>query len=1569
MSLPTESQWARYSALCARLQSVTASERAAVLQALRAEGHEDSQVLSLVALHWALPPDPARDRTGDRLGDFTLEEPLGAGGMGVVYRAQQRIGSTTRPVAVKLIHPTLLQTAQEEALARFQAEIGTLVKLEHEGIARIYGGGIAEDPHTHEPLPYLAMELVRGGLPITTYARDYALPWQERLGLFLRVCRAVQYAHEHRVIHRDLKPANILVDSEGSPFVIDFGLAHACDALLPGAHLAASGTPAYMSPEQVSDAFGPISAKSDVYALGLILYELLTAQHPYALLRDGTFAQWCQAITEAPPPPLHQYSEVYGGELEEIMAAALAKRPADRIRVDMLRSRLERYLQKLPPDIDRPFHETRKLQRATPTVLERGEGPTGFLRVTPPFVGRRQELAWLEQWLQEAIAGYPRIVLIQGDAGIGKTRLLQEVRSTAVHLGAQACYGRCYEDLALPYLPFAEALRSQLEHFPEDAARILGPDAAIIDQLHLRQGALIAAAGPSLAIQADQDKLRLLLAVSRVIIAQAQKRPTLFVIDDLHWADQPSLELFGHLAFTLAETAVREPAQLLLVGVSRPVEPEERLARLNVRLQREVICQTLVLSGLEESEIRELIRGLGLARPSQQLTATVSEATRGNPLFVQEVFHHLMQQDTLQERGRYLVTTAAPTDLRLPKHMTMAIDARIQRLSEGCRRVLTLAASLGEVFSLEILGVVSGVGEAELLALLEEGMRQRLLLGEGETFRFAHSLIRHVFYHEPSTPRRQRIHQQIAQAMEHLYADSLDQHVLEIAQHVIKAGPVAEVSQVVEYARRAGDQAFTVFAWANAAYYYEAVLSAAGPTGRLSAHDRAELHYLAGLAHYRDQDVGPSLDHYEKAIAAYRLIGDVRGLAPALVEKTRINFTLASVPYGALIDVRPLEEVLEALGEREPGLRGGILANMSHVYYVARQRDKAEEMARRSLVIGQRTQDDRLCTMARIALGMAQSQGLHVREAIESWKNALASARRADDLWLQGWPPPRISQMLIMLGRLHEAEAVALEGGELARKTHHWGNHALGLSALACVAVARGDFAAAEQQAHEAMQMTYRSRYPWGGARSMFALACARTLCGAWVEAQDALDMLIEPGRVFEEAGSVMQGFARIFRQLLRAHADAVNATMEPFGTDLLQVERIDTYSLAPLCALVEIGDLTALPTPVDTPYEILASVAERGVLFSIGWVFLIPRVLGVAATLKRWWDTAEAHFQAAIRAASEVGARPELGRAYLDYARMLVTRGRRGDRSRAIELVGQAAPLFGELGMVPFAQRTAQLAETLRACIPQVPQSRVAPLEGLSEREMEVLLAIAQGHSNREIADRLLLGSQTVVHHMRSIFTKIGVNTRTKAATYALERGLTAQIPPRRLMGPLPEPVHVVGQGRTQALRIILVTDMEGSTALVQRLGDARAYELMRVHNAIIRDCLRAHSGSEVTHTGDGIEASFSLATNAVECAIAIQRAFAKHNQEHPAAPLRVRIGINAGEPIPMEDRLFGAAVHAAFRICARARPGQILVFEVIRQLVAGKGFALTDRGRIALKGFAGRVRLYEVSWERGGP
>ena len=167
---------------------------------------------------------------------------------------------------------------------------------------------------------------------------------------------------------------------------------------------------------------------------------------------------------------------------------------------------------------------------------------------------------------------------------------------------------------------------------------------------------------------------------------------------------------------------------------------------------------------------------------------------------------------------------------------------------------------------------------------------------------------------------------------------------------------------------------------------------------------------------------------------------------------------------------------------------------------------------------------------------------------------------------------------------------------------------------------------------------------------------------------------------------------------------------------------------------------------------------------------------------------------------------------------------------------------------------------------------------------------------------------------------------------------------------------------------RTVLFTDVEGSTALTDRLGDAKARELLRENERLVREALKSHGGAEVKTMGDGFMASFSSATKALESAIAMQRAFAAHN-ESAEEPIRVRIGLNAGEPIAEDDPegrsdLFGTAVNMAARIAAQAEGGEVLASDVVRQLVAGKRFLFADRGETALRGFEDPVRLYEVSW-----
>ncbi len=183
--------------------------------------------------------------------------------------------------------------------------------------------------------------------------------------------------------------------------------------------------------------------------------------------------------------------------------------------------------------------------------------------------------------------------------------------------------------------------------------------------------------------------------------------------------------------------------------------------------------------------------------------------------------------------------------------------------------------------------------------------------------------------------------------------------------------------------------------------------------------------------------------------------------------------------------------------------------------------------------------------------------------------------------------------------------------------------------------------------------------------------------------------------------------------------------------------------------------------------------------------------------------------------------------------------------------------------------------------------------------------------------------------------------------------------------LGRLEDPSPASGEATVDsAFRVIMFTDLEGSTQMISALGDDKSMELLRLHNALTRDALRAHSGREIKHTGDGFMTSFTSAVSAVECAIDIQKTMAKHNEENPTAVMHLRIGINAGEPVRNDNQLYGAAVNLAARLCAHAKPGSIVVARVVRELSAGKKIPFVDRGKFEPKGFDRPMPLFEVAW-----
>jgi len=957
-----------------------------------------------------------------------------------------------------------------------------------------------------------------------------------------------------------------------------------------------------------------------------------------------------------------------------------------------------------PAEALRAFEELRVLLRdelgTTPGAaamavherLLRGEGPAERPPVGPEpipvvpwpaplaavlgrhaLVGRTHELDVLEEHWGDAVAGARALVLLAGDAGIGKTRLAAELGRRAVEDGALVLYGRFDEEALAPYQPVVEMVRGW------SSGASLEPLRERLGVRAVELGILFGELGPPPADDngdPDARRPRFFDAVAALLGEAGAQAPLVLVFDDLHWADRPTLQLLRHLVRS------PQPRRALLLGTYRDaeLEPGHPLLELIADIRREGMLKRLELAGLAEPEVAELVAELGVPGAAPAFVHALTGETEGNPFFIEEVVRHL--RDSEHE----LSADVSLTEAGVPEGVREVTARRLRRLDAESRQALSVAAVIGREFDYDVLEAVAPLEDDALIGALEEGVEARVLREAGRVGRYAftHALVRATLYDGLSQLRRARLHGRVGEAITRLRGTDLDPHLPQLAYHFAQAAPVEQPQRAIDFALAAARRADRLLAWEEAAQHYRAALRARELAG---AHDdpvRAELLLAQGASQDRAGMEQEACRTFEEAVATARVLGDASLLGRAALGYAGQWSVLGRVDEGRLA---LLEEALGALGDEDSPLRARLLARLALELYYSDQPDRRLALSEQAVDLARRLDDPRTLATCLDARHYALWRPETVDERLEVAAELRRVAEQTGDPELElegaGWTVVDLLELGDVQGADIQIAAASKLAEALQRPIWLWWT-----SLLRCTrAQLAGHFAEAERLADETLEIGRHGQAENAVNAYWQAMFNIRREQGRLAEVEPSVRRFIE---LYPRLVAWRAGLALLLVELGRE--DEARAEFEALaGLDDLPRDAnwlIGVTLLAEVCGALGDG---ARAEPL---YALLEPYAGRNVVVGRAATCngAASRLLGILAGAMRAWELAEGHFISALAMHERMGARPWVARTQLAYAEMLLARRRRGDRARARDLLSDAVLTADALGMPVVAQRARDL-------------------------------------------------------------------------------------------------------------------------------------------------------------------------------------------------------------------------------------------------------------------------------------
>ncbi|UCE00529.1 MAG: tetratricopeptide repeat protein [Chloroflexota bacterium] len=1063
---------------------------------------------------------------------YRLDAEIGQGGMGVVFRGFDL--ELEREVAVKILKADVYG---EKERGRFIHEAKVIAKLKHPNIVEIYDVG------EFKGAPFFVMELVDG--ISLKYIQSTNL--DDILELFEQICQCLENAHQNGIVHRDLKPENVLIDHEGRVKLADFGIAHSevSDFTTAGEII---GTVNYLAPELVKGE--PVDGRTDLYSLGVMLYELTTGRLPFTA--DNPAAVLTKHLFEK-PLPINQLNPELPAGLNYLTNKLLSKSPDER---PSSAAEVQQMLRSCRAD------QTGTLDIHGYPSLDGGKMAPAFIENLPVgevidevFVGRKREIARLQEYLDKARSGTGQIVFVKGGPGRGKTALVQTFvrQAQSEYEDLLVTWGTCnaFSGIGDAYLPFREIfamLSGDIKTRQKSgsitrmqAKRLWGSFPILVEALLSRGNNLVntfipgemllsqaAVAFPEridllgkLAMLAEQrsdpggklEQNMLFEQCVNVLDRLSQTKTLILILDDLQWVDSASVSLLFYLGRRMTGN------RILILGTYRPSEVVQGRAG-EVHPLNTYLAETKRLYGemeidlgvMDEAESREFIDELIDSEPNlldEEFRRRIYMQTQGHPLFTVEVLRTLQDQAKIvkDDRGRWMQDSSLEWEM-IPARVEGVIEERIGRLDDDLKEILEVASVEGQDFTAQIVARVQEKKERVILGQLSGDLdrRFRLVRERGEERRngnllthyyFSHHLYQLYFYNHLGIGQRRLLHREIGQAIEDLYVklndqtESLAYHFL-LAEHWEKA---------YTYQLAAGKQAFNRFACKEAIAFLRHALDITKQLPDLELGDQVEIHSLIA-------DVLRSTNEYDEAMAelaiALSLISTSLPTPANRLRQASIYHQMGQVlrnegKYAEAVEV--IQQGIDSLIDEQPGIRGALQIAMASALTRQGELGPAQSWCEEGMLNAEKGGDLAELAHAFSLLGTIRRDLGDTAASLEHRLKSLAISEEIANIPLQMEAHNNLAVAYYDLGQLEKAVYHYNQSRDLSQRIGNLNTAARAEINLGEVQLIRGDWDAAERAFSQALKIWESTGYLLGQAYGSCNMGAVLTRKGDFKEA------------------------------------------------------------------------------------------------------------------------------------------------------------------------------------------------------------------------------------------------------------------------------------------------------------------------------------------------------------------------------------------------------------------------------------------------------------------------------------